>query len=88
MIRMLYPALAVSKARRLAKWANTLGVTQKERDRICQEAYGLTHRYLSRIGTVHRSPSNRVLRSLGFDLVLRDRFTGEEEVIPLLMEEA
>lgn len=86
-LRVRYPQIAVQKARRLARAAEQSGGNQRQLDRLCQDTVGLTHRYLTRIGTIHKSPSNRALDRLGYELVLRDKTTGEEEVMPLLLEE-
>jgi hypothetical protein len=88
MIRMNFPKLAIQRARLICENAERTTSSQPERDRLCQDSVGLTHRYLSRIGKRFRSPSNRVLLSLGLELVVRDPRTGEEEVVPLLLEEA
>lgn len=88
MIRLLYPPLAVAKAHALAREVEKNARDQRSRDTLSQQRHGLTHRYLSRVGTVYRQPSNRTLDALGFDLILRDRATGEEELVPWLVEEA
>lgn len=83
MLRIRYPKIVEDKAQALARWANKEARTQRARDKLCQDKFGLSHRYLSRVGTIHKSPSNRTLEALGYEVVVRDKDTGAEEVVSL-----
>jgi hypothetical protein len=85
-IKFKYPKLALERAKEVCRAAEKQAGSQRERDRLCQESVGLTHRYLSRVGKTHRCPSNRTLANLGLELVVRDPRTGQEEKINLREE--
>lgn len=87
-LRVRFPQLAIRRARAMAEDIEKNVLNQRKRDQLSQEVYGLSHRYLRRVGVINRSPSNRVLVALGLELLVRDPATGEEEVIPLMQEEA
>jgi hypothetical protein len=86
-LRVLYPKIVVNKVREIVRAADKASKDQAERDSYCQREIGLTHRYLKKVGVTHRSPSNRVLELLGYEVVIRDKNTGEEEVVQMMHEE-
>lgn len=83
MLSFPYPKIVVEKAQALVRVINKEGTTQRVRDHLSRERFGLTHHYLSRVGTIHKTPSNRTLIELGFEVVVRDKATGAEEVVDL-----
>jgi hypothetical protein len=83
MLKFPYPKIVVEKARALIRVANKEGANQAVREEICRTRFGLSYRYMQRIGTIHKTPSNRTLMELGYEVVVRDKVTGAEEVVDL-----
>lgn len=97
-IRMLYSPLIKSKIRRfISRAEETIPVNQdprysrpRDRSRIARGAFiqgmcGLTLGYLEGIlAEDHTEPSGRVIKNLGFEILVRDLETGETEVVEFL----
>lgn len=82
MIKMPYPPIVIRKIEEIVKEAEHLwGRDMKEKDYYCRDLCGLGYRYLKCVlDGVYKDPSTRVLVNLGFEILLRDKDTGEVEV--------
>lgn len=75
MINVDYPPRMIEKVAKMLEKPNKL--PYKERKRWCQENYGLSYQYLTRIGGRYKVPSARTLMLLGYELYAKDTVTGE-----------